>query len=58
MIFTSLKKSSAQEMLRLGNTRRSLLVVVDDEKTKWTCLRHTSSLKDDALFQKFFYPPT
>ena len=43
-------------MLRVGNTMRSLLVAVDDEKTKWTCLRRTSRLKDDALFQSFFIP--
>ena len=37
--------------------RRSLLVVFDDEKTKWTCLRRASRLKDDAVFQKVYLSP-
>ena len=49
------------KVLRLGKykekARRSLLVVFDDEKTKWTCLRHASRLKDDAVFQKVYLSP-
>jgi len=50
------------KVLRLGKckekARQSLLVVFDDEKTKSTCLRRASRLKDDAVFQKFIYVQT
>ena len=46
------------KVLRLEEkARRSLLVVFDDEKTKWTCLRCASRLKDDAVFQKVYISP-
>ena len=49
------------KVLRLGKykekAQRSLLVVFDDEKTKWTCLRHASKLKDDVVFQKVYLSP-
>jgi len=42
-------------MLRQGESLTISLVVFDDEKMKWTCLRRVSRLKDDAMFQKFIF---
>jgi len=35
----------------------SLLVVENDEKTKWTCLRGAYTLEDDAMFKKVYLSP-
>ena len=49
------------KVLRLGKHKsdrsRSVLIVFDDEKTKWTCLKHAPRLRNDPAFQRVYLSP-
>jgi len=50
--------SQVMKVTRIGkhkeNAHRSLLVILDSEKSKWSCLRQAPKLRNDTTFKRVY----